>query len=140
MFKIVKPNKIKMIKKYPLGLLLLIIVSTLMGCTKDDDSTNNSIPSELIGKWSIMERYNKTEARWVNHNQGEIIWEFENDGSFSEEYNMSNGNGVRTGGKFSVVGNKLEVVQEIYTISELTNSNMKLGDAEGQPIYVLKKD
>ncbi len=129
-----------------INLILLVIISTnLIGCSQDDDSSNNSIPSELLGKWNLIERYSSYFEEFVSYQPGDYTYEFKSDGRYEERINFQLGLGTGTGGPFSVSGNQLtlgsvESYFETYIITELTVNNLKLSDEDGQLMYIMEKE
>lgn len=54
-------------------LIITILSLTILGCSKGNDDPKNNIPTELIGKWKLTERYTNSgggDFNWVEINTG----------------------------------------------------------------------
>ena len=100
---VINIKKLKAKKLY----IILIIVSFILSCTKDNEEPKNNIPAELIGKWKLTEKninYGGREFNWVEVDTGMEydIWLKEN----KEVIMTTNNENCRTG-TYRVVENKI---------------------------------
>lgn len=93
------------------NLILTIILATItLSCSKNDNETQNNIPTELIGKWKIIEVYTTegglNDGAWSSYDSGhEYDTWFKNDGTFLLTNPSTNPDCM--GGNYSILENNI---------------------------------